>query len=155
MYVVQISSTSDKYILGKPILTKGSYNGTNTQSNDDVVSPAFMIASQLGAVSTFTGNDAALNAAIHCSNYLEVGTDGTRYTGWRLPTASEIAVIADRQNDSNYNPDVITEVLGGDYYYNLAGGRSFVKGKDQNSENTYVRCVRDLTDADLKRINGE
>ncbi|MBO7140202.1 MAG: hypothetical protein J6W19_06510 [Prevotella sp.] len=155
MYVVQISSTSDKYILGKPILTKGAYNGTNTQSNDDVVSPAFMIASQLGAVSTFTGNDAALNAAIHCSNYLEVGTDGTRYTGWRLPTASEIAVIADRQNDPNYNPDVITEVLGGDYYYNLAGGRSFVIGKDQNSENTYVRCVRDLTDADLKRINGE
>lgn len=154
MYVVQISSTSDKYILGKPILTKGSYNGTNTQSDDDVVSPAFMIASQLGAVSTFTGNDAALNAAIHCSNYLEVGTDGTRYTGWRLPTASEIAVIADRQNDDNYT-DVITEVLGGDYYYNLAGDRSFVIGKDEDSENTYVRCVRDLTDADLKRINGE
>lgn len=148
MYVVQISSTSDKYILGKPILG----NPSDAQSSDDVVSPAFMIASQLGAVSPF---DNGYDAAVHCRSYMEVGTDGTRYTGWRLPTASEIAVIADRQNDPNYNPDVITEVLGGDYYYNLAGGRSFVKGKDQSDTYTYVRCVRDLTDADLKRINGE
>ena len=157
MYVVQISSTSDEYVLGKPILTKGrnTQTGQYTQSDDDVVSPAFMIASQLGAVSPFTGDDAALNAAIHCSTYMEVGTDETRYTGWRLPTAEEIAVIADRQNDPTFTPDVIVEVLGGDYYYNLSGGRSFVKGKNPNSDNTYVRCVRDLTEADLKRLNGE
>lgn len=148
MYVVQISSTSDEYVLGTPILG----NPSASQSQDHVVSPAFMIASQLGAVSTF---DNGKDAADHCRAYMEVGTDGVKYTGWRLPTAEEIAVIADRQNDPTFNPDVIVEVLGGDYYYNLSGGRTFVKGKDSQSTNTYARCVRDLNEADLKRLNGE
>ena len=149
MYVVQISSTSDQYVLGTPILG----NPSSSQSQDHVVSPAFMIASQLGAVTPFTGTNAARNAADHCRAYMEVGTDGVKYTGWRLPTAEEIAVIANRQDDRTYNPDVIETVMSGHYYYNLSGGYTTVPGKTGND--IYVRCVRDLTEADLKRLNGE
>lgn len=146
MYVIQITSTSDKYILGKPIMG----NPSSSQSMDNVVSPAFMIASQLGAVSTFTNGQ---NAANHCKTYMEVGTDGTRYVGWRLPTEKEIGVIEKYQDN---NPDVITQVLSGEYYWHLGNGTIRISsGEGGSATNAYVRCVRDLTDADLKRINGE
>lgn len=155
MYVIQISSTSDEYILGRPV--KG--NPSENQSYDDVVSPAFMIASQLGAVSAFGGDNAATEAANHCERYMEVAEDGTRYTGWRLPTKSEISVIADYQNGniggvtipSQYR--VLTVVLGGDYYWSLSGER--VSTVEESTETiTYLRCVRDLSAEEVDRQNG-
>lgn len=151
MYVIQITSTSDKYMLGKPIMGIPS----ESQSQDHVVSPAFMIASQLGVVTqgggipSFTGQ----TAADHCKTYMEVGTDGTRYTHWRLPTKEEIGVIVAYQNDRNAQ-DVITQVLGGQNYWCLDGSVAQT-GTGRNPEYTFLRCVRDLTDEDLKRINGE
>ena len=146
MYVIQITSSSDSHALGKPVLD-GNY-----QSQDHVVSPAFMIASQLGAVTSTTSPTAA---ATHCGTYMEVGTDGTRYVGWRLPTAEEINVIIGYQNGEYTGGVTMVEVLGGRYYWTLNGESALVPtGTDGTANNAYVRCVRDLTLAEIAKLNG-
>lgn len=160
MYVIQISSTSDKYVLGRPYVNQQTH-----QSNDDVVSPAFMIASQLGAVTPFVGDRGAANAAEHCAHYLEVAKDGTRYSGWRLPTEKEIQVITGYQYGNiggvsiaeDYR--VLTEVLGGYYYWSLSGepvvANDGTHGTDYGSDTpSYLRCVRDLSAEEVERLNG-
>lgn len=164
MYVIQISSTSDTYVLGRPYV-----NTTTHQSNDNVVSPAFIIASQLGAVTPFLGDNGAANAAEHCSRYMEVAEDGTRYTGWRLPTEAEIKIITNYQYGNiggvtvpiDYR--VLIPVLTGYYYWDLAGNpqrawqpqgnetdNSYTGLRDQS----YLRCVRDLSAEEVDRLNG-
>lgn len=154
MYVIQISSTSEGYIMGRPILG----NPNQYLSQDDVVSPAFMIASQLGAVTPFTGNNAATNAAAHCSRYMEVATDGTRYTGWRLPTPDEISVITRYQqgtingvtiSDANYR--AMTPVLTGNTYWSLTGN---AVSTGMGEGGPYLRCVRDLSATEVDHLNG-
>ena len=156
MYVIQISSTSDDYVLGRPYVNQNTH-----QSQDDVVSPAFMIASQLGAVTQFTGNNAASNAADHCDSYMEVSKDGTRYTGWRLPTQSEIKVIVGYQegeiDDVTILPayQTIAPVLTGALYWCLSGNR--IRTSDNEivtTGNAYLRCVRDLSAEEIERLNG-
>ena len=157
MYVIQISSTSDSYVLGRPYV-----NQTTHQSNDNVVSPAFMIASQLGAVTPFTGNNGPTNAATHCSQYMEVASDGMRYTGWRLPTEAEISVITGYQYGDIEGveiPDdyqVLTPVLTGRYYHSLSGQEVEANpNAGQNSQTkSYLRCVRDLSAEEVERLNG-
>lgn len=152
MYVIQISSTSSKYVLGKPNLGNPGPN----QSLDEVVSPAFMIASQLGVVSN--GWNPA-DAAEHCSRYMEVGTDGTRYVGWRLPTEDEIEVIRDYQNGvfGNItipaNDRVMDGVLKGRYYYNLSGGTTASNWSNAQNGN-FLRCIRELSAAEIEKLNG-
>ena len=146
MYILQISSTSDQYVLGHAVLDG------NFQSQDHVVSPALMIASQLGAVSLFNN---AQNAAKHCGKYMEVGTDKTKYVGWRLPTKEEINVIIGYQNDNKYAETIVT-VLGGQYYWTLDGTAAYVTGGSGGSTTSaYVRCVRDLTADEVKDINSK
>lgn len=151
MYVIQISSTSEGYIMGRPILG----NPNQYLSQDDVVSPAFMIASQLGAVTPTNDNQ---TAATHCSNYMEVAADGTRYTGWRLPTADEIRVITRYQNGtingvtiSNANYQAMTPVLTGRTYWSLTG-EAVNSGIGEGGP--YLRCVRDLSAEEVNRLNG-
>ena len=147
MYVIQITSSSSTYALGKPVLD-GNY-----QSQDHVVSPAFMIASQLGAVQP-TGSPTT--AATHCGTYMEVGTDGTRYTGWRLPTEEEINVIIGYQNGDYTAGVTMVEVLGGRYYWTLNGTAALVPtGTQGSADNAYVRCVRDLSLAEINQLDGE
>lgn len=146
MYVLQITSTSDKYVLGKPVLD-GNY-----QSQDRVVSPAFMIASQLGAV---TNTNSPTTAATHCGTYMEVeeGT-GKRFVGWRLPTKQEVEVIIDYQNGENTHNVTMVEVLGGAYYWSLDGTAAYVPtGSNGTATNAYVRCVRDLTLEEVNALN--
>ncbi len=146
MYVIQITSTSDKYVLGNPVLDN------NYQSQDKVVSPAFMIASQLGAVTT---TNSATTAATHCGTYMEVGTDGTRYVGWRLPTKQEIEVIIGYQNGEYTKGVTMVEVLGGQYYWALDGTSAYVSTGDQGTAtNAYVRCVRSLTLDEIEQLNS-
>ena len=146
MYVLQITSTSDKYVLGKPVLD-GNY-----QSQDRVVSPAFMIASQLGAV---TNTDSPTTAATHCGTYMEVeaGT-GKRFVGWRLPTKQEVEVIIDYQSGTNTNNVTMVPVLTGSYYWSLDGTSAYVStGTNGSANNAYVRCVRDLTLEEVNALN--
>lgn len=151
MYVIQISSTSEGYIMGRPILGNPNAN----LSQDDVVSPAFMIASQLGAVTPF---DAANAAATHCSRYMEVAEDGTRYTGWRLPTEDEISVITRYQQGtingvtiSNAAYQAMTPVLTGRTYWSLTG-EAVNTGIGEGGP--YLRCVRDLSATEVDHLNG-
>lgn len=156
MYVIQISSTSDTYVLGRPYV-----NQTSHQSQDNVVSPAFMIASQLGAVTPFTGNNGPVNAATHCSRYMEV-SNGIRYTGWRLPTEAEIKVITGYQYGniggvaipSQYQ--AITPVLTGMWYHSLSGTPVLANpnADAQSATQSYLRCVRDLSAEEVARLNG-
>ena len=151
MYVIQISSTSEGYIMGRPILG----NPNQYLSQDDVVSPAFMIASQLGAVTTTNDNQVA---ATHCGNYMEVAEDGTRYTGWRLPTPDEIGVITRYQQGtingvtiSNAAYQAMTPVLTGNTYWSLTG-QAVSTGMGQGGP--YLRCVRDLSATEVDHLNG-
>jgi|GEM_PF-1686102 hypothetical protein len=146
MYVIQITSASNEYAVGKPVVD-GNY-----QSQDHVVSPAFMIASQLGAV---TRTESPTTAATHCGTYMEVGTDGTRYVGWRLPTKEEINVIIGYQNGIYTHNVTMVEVLGGAYYWTLDGTSANVPTGDQGTAtNAYVRCVRDLSLSEISKLNN-
>ena len=146
MYVIQTTSASTDYVLGNARLD------ANYQSQDKVVSPAFMIASQLGATTPFSDGAAA---ARHCGTYMEVGTDGTRYTGWRLPTEEEINFIISYQENPDVSGVKMVEVLGGAYYWALDGNTvNYKNGTQGTADNAYTRCVRDLTLEDIERLNA-
>lgn len=147
MYVVQITSTnqtSSDYKIGHVT----NINETTKLSPENVVSPAFMLASQLGTVSTF---GKGVNASNHCDKYVEVRTDGKKYTGWRLPTAAEIGVITKYQYDSKQN--VMSEVLRGYKYWALDGSK--VTANKNGSGSGYVRCVRDLSPDEVKELENK
>lgn len=147
MYVVQITSTnqtSSDYKIGHVT----NINETTKLSPENVVSPAFMLASQLGTVSTF---GKGVNASNHCDKYVEVRTDGKKYTGWRLPTAAEIGVITKYQYDSKQN--VMSEVLRGRQYWALDGSK--VTANKNGSGSGFVRCVRDLSPEEVKELENK
>lgn len=166
MYVVQITNTDGTYNIGH--VTKKD-DGT---SDDNVVSPAFMLASQLGFVYSngfaddYQGSGWGTSkvegsgnkkARTHCETYKEVSKDQKTneikiYTGWRLPTKAEILIIADRQN--NY-PEALSEVLNtGDYYYTLDGDKQVTKSS-RNPSGPFVRCVRDLTPSEVAELEAK
>ena len=146
MYVVQITNIpqNSEYKIGH--VTKIDSN--TKQSQEDVVSPAFMLASQLGTVYTF---DNGVNASNHCDKYVEVSMDGKRYTDWRLPTASEIGVITKYQYKNNQN--VIDVVLAGGSYWALDGSQ--VEANTRDWETGFVRCVRDLSPEEVKELENK
>lgn len=146
MYVVQITNIpqNSEYKIGH--VTKIDSN--TKQSQEDVVSPAFMLASQLGTVTPFNNG---VDASNHCDKYVEVRTDGKKYTDWRLPTASEIGVITKYQYDKNQN--VIDVVLAGKTYWALNGSQ--VTANTNNSDTGYVRCVRDLSPDEVKELENK
>ncbi len=162
MYVIQITSASDDYVIGYPTLTDNA-------SNDNVVSPAFMLASQLGVItkyntSTLEGETEAnfTLAKNHCATYMEVGTDGYEYKNWRLPTAGEIGVIIKYQDGEYTSGTTMVEVLTSRYYWNLSGTCSDLgSGKNNDTptatdqRSTWIRCVRDLTLAEIQALNGD
>ena len=141
MYVVQITSTQQgsNYKIGH--VKNTSY------SEENVVSPAFMLASQLGTV---TAHSTGESASQHCNDYVEVSKDGKVYDDWRLPTPAEIGVITKYQYDESQN--VITEVLKGRYYWAL--NHKKIKTRDKNS-GTGARCVRDLSPDEVKELENK
>lgn len=135
MYFVRITKTSNEYVLSDPALDADGYT-EGSPENNKLVAPAFMIASQLGTVSTtnFT------NAKEHCKQYAEKGQNGEVYDDWRLATEAELAIIDKYQNTDG---SVIDEVLGGKYYW-AASGEAYQtqNGTQGTSTNAYIRCVR-------------
>ena len=146
MYVVQITNIpqNSEYKIGH--VTKIDSN--TKQSQEDVVSPAFMLASQLGTVTPFNNG---VDASNHCDKYVEVRTDGKKYTDWRLPTASEIGVITKYQYEENQN--VIDVVLAGKTYWALNGSQ--VTANTNNRNTGFVRCVRDLSPEEVKELENK
>lgn len=148
MYVVQITNTpqNSKYKIGHVT----NIDPNTKQSQEDVVSPAFMLASQLGTVKVFSDGE-GVKASNHCDKYVEVRTDGKKYTDWRLPTASEIGVITNYQY--NKNQDVIDVVLAGGSYWALNGKQ--VEANPNDTYTGYVRCVRDLSPDEVKALENK
>ena len=149
MYVVQITNTpqNSKYKIGHVT----NIDKNTKLSSEDVVSPAFMLASQLGTVTAFTNKNDGKNASEHCDKYIEVRKDGKKYTDWRLPTASEIGVITKYQYDKNQN--VIDVVLAGGSYWALNGKQ--VEANPNDTYTGYVRCVRDLSPDEVKELENK
>ena len=155
MYIIQVSSTKDsKYNIAHPNINKSGY------TNDEVVSPAFMIASQLGAVySSYFDQDKAKE---HCITYREVKKENGKqviYDGWRLPTKTEIQFIVDFQKES-YKHNASSEfkkpikpVLEGANYYTL--NNETVATGVESGDDAYVRCVRDLTPAEVDELDKQ
>lgn len=139
MYVVQITETDGTYVIGH-----------GTSDNDDMVSPAFMLASQLGVVTI--GNSTFNMAKNHCDKYIEVNTDKKKYTDWRLPTPSEVKVICKYQNNKNQN--VMSEVLKRRYYW-TRNGQTTIANSNDNSSKGFIRCVRDLSPDEVKELENK
>lgn len=150
MYIIQVSSTKNStYNIAHPIA------GANGYSTDNVVSPAFMIASQLGAIYTNYLNKE--DAPGHCKTYREVDVNGNKYDNWRLPTAAEIKFIADFQKESfktnsKAEKKPIKTVLSGQYYYTM-DGKSIDTG--MSNSGTAIRCVRDLTPREVEELDKQ
>lgn len=156
MYIIQVSSTKDsKYNIAHPNIDKST-----GYTNDEVVSPAFMIASQLGAVQSGSFNQTT--AKTHCETYREVKKENGKqviYDGWRLPTKTEIQFIVDFQKESYKNnkgekKQPIKPVLEGANYYTLNNIDVATNISGANS-GTFVRCVRDLTPREVEELDKQ
>lgn len=144
MYVIQITKSDGTYKIARP-----RFN--NLKSDDHTVSPAFMLASQLGVVSPFRTFEDAAN---HCDAYVEVSMNKKRYDDWRLPTQEEINSIVEFQNDKKAR-NTMDRVLIGRYYWTANGGRSNeVPGWSSNNYPGAVRCIRDLSPAEVQELEN-
>ena len=144
MYVIQITKSDGTYKIARP-----RFN--NLKSDDHTVSPAFMLASQLGVVSAF---DTFKDAANHCEKYVEVSKNKKRYDDWRLPTQEEINSIVEFQNDKKA-ANTMDRVLKGYYYWTANGGKSNkVPGSNINNYPGAVRCIRDLSPAEVQELEN-
>lgn len=139
MYHVRLTSSSSSYTVGIPKLDDRGYTDVG-DDNKVLVSPSFMIASQLGA----TYSPTSVNmAASHCNQYVEVYEDPqtgetVHLKDWRLPTEAEINIIIRFQYAENAAMD---EVLAGQYYWSATGAVENPNGDGGTS--SAVRCIRD------------
>ena len=144
MYVIQITKSDGTYKIARP-----RFN--NLKSDDHTVSPAFMLASQLGVVNPFNTFE---DAAKHCDAYVEVSTNKKRYDDWRLPTQEEINSIVEFQNDKKA-ANTMDRVLKGYYYWTANGGKSNkVPGSNITNTPGAVRCIRDLSPAEVQELEN-
>lgn len=155
MYFVTITQTSDKYNIAHPLTERvGAYNNQeaaiNTQENDQLVSPSFMLASQLGTVlaSEFDWDKAREHCAYYVETYKDQDGKTQHLTDWRLPTTAEIDVIIEYQNRAT---NVMEEVLTGERYY-VAWSEADGNGTADvasGSGGSAVRCIRDVKPDDV------
>ena len=144
MYVIQITKSDGTYKIARPRFNK-------LKSDDHTVSPAFMLASQLGVVSRFKTFEDAAN---HCDAYVEVSMNKKRYEDWRLPTQEEINSIVEFQNDTKA-ANTMDRVLKGYYYWTANGGKSNkVPGSNIDNSPGAVRCIRDLSPAEVQELEN-
>lgn len=144
IYHVTINATgagAGAYTIGRPRMDSEGYTDAGP-SNAQLISPSFMIASQLGESSNMASFKNYQQAAKeHCKQYVEVYEDENgqevHLKGWRLPTAAEIQILLDRQGIDNAAVD---EVLPGAQYISASG---VVDGKAGGTDGTYIRCIRD------------
>ena len=154
MYHVHISATSKDYIVARPKILDADGNPTTDVENghtDDsadnslLVSPSFMIASQLGVTSSvYSSSESNYQRALNqCKNYVETYKDENgnvvHLKDWRLPTKAEIDIIATLQEKTDGAVDI---VLAGDYYF-CASPERFTEGAGTDATGYFIRCIRD------------
>lgn len=177
MYLVQISSTSKKYTVARPKM-EGTGVGSVTalgEENNRLVSPAFMLASNLGNI----GDVNWVKAQENCKYYVEYSIytvqkadqlEGKKYDDnghrrfddWRLPTYAELQIIAGYQSTQ----DKVMDMVLTDKYYWAADTNTYLDtanpepedkqiptGTDSKSDGK-VRCIRDVTPEDLKELRA-
>lgn len=156
MYHVHVTATSSEYTIARPKIidaegnvTKDVENGQTDDSADNslLVSPSFMIASQLGVTaSVSSANENNYQRALNqCKNYVETYKDENGRTvhlrDWRLPTKAEIDIIADLQEKTDGAVDI---VLAGRYYFCASPTRYTAGASDYESSGYFIRCIRDV-----------
>lgn len=136
MYFVRITKTSNEYVLSVPAVDEYGYTDDSPENNQ-LVAPAFMIASQLGTVT----NQYFSSAKEHCKQYAEKSIAEQVYDDWRLPTEAELKIIEKYQG---VDGSVIDIVLGGKYYWAASGKRVFISSGNNNPDNdkAFIRCIR-------------
>lgn len=153
MYLVQITSTSGSHTVARPNTTMedGQLITVSDEENNQLISPAFMLASQLGTV---TSGLSWTNAKEQCKQYVEVVkyNDNTirRFDDWRLPTEAELSIIADYQK---IYTDVLDEVLKGSNYWTALQNYSY-SVPNPSTQGTGARCIRDVTPEDLEEFRA-
>ena len=157
MYVVRTTTTTPEFNVGYPVLDAEGVT-ENTESNANVVSPKFAVASQLGETryQSIITLAAQYNykvpvvgefyklAVEHCREYVEttfIDKDGDNtwdegetvihYDDWRLPTKAEINAIIRFQENSR----AMDRLLIGQFYFCAAGGG---EDADINVEENWV-----------------
>lgn len=150
MYHIQITSTSDEYTLARPKLDENG-NTSKSDDNKNIVSPSFMINSQLGTSVNVVSD--LTKAHVYASCYAEVYEDGGKhyvYNDWRLPTEAEIKIILKYQELGNQKSEAMFKVLGGGRIWSASGE---VENNNADNDNLGIRLVRDIFDEDdLKGI---
>lgn len=174
MYLVQISSTSNQYTVARPKMT-GTGVGSVTalgEENNRLVSPMFMLASNLGNI----GDVNWAKAQDNCKYYVEYSIytidkadrlngktydeyGHRRFDDWRLPTYAELQIIAGYQTTQS---EVMDKVLT-DVYYWAADTNTYLETNRPTVEEIpsstgsdgKVRCIRDVTPDDLKEFRAQ
>lgn len=148
MYHIRITSTSNAYVLGVPQKDAKGYTAGG-EDNANLVSPSFMINSQLGA--TQGANTSIEAAAQYCAQYQETykGSDGKVYiySDWRLPTRAEINIIIKYQGKPGALAESMYTVMTGSSYWSptgLVANPNYPRGAS-----SATRCVRDMYDDTL------
>ena len=154
MYHIRITASSGDYTLGIPRRDADNYTASDdvVPNNSKVVSPSFLIASQLGATQTASST---AQAESHCARYVETYVDDEGNTvhldNWRLPTQYEIGVILGLQPGANENTDdmAVDRVLTGSRYWSASGAVSSSNWHNVTTSGSYnIRCIRDVYDTD-------
>ena len=173
MYHIRVTATSDEYTLGTPRITDGVTD--SGEDNAKLVSPSFMIASQLGVVQmnnikySNRNNSSSYLAEMkvifgeHCKNYVETytrrksngETETIHLDDWRLPTESELNIIMSLQGKSGDNNTAIDYLINAGFYYTATGPKynnnhahgGMVNASTNPTSYTAVRCVRDAFDS--------
>lgn len=165
MYHIQITSTSDEYVIGRPKLDEHGHT-MDGEDNARMVSPSFMINSQLGATTGTVTTSAEQLEWVHsyAEHYAEVFKDreGNKrvYQDWRLPTAAELKIISKFQgtdgqlgSERNNESDAMFIVMNGKSYWTASGEviNGTEIGSDGNIEANFpladrycLRLVRDV-----------
>lgn len=163
MYHIQITSTSDEYVIGRPKLDANGHTMAG-EDNAKVVSPSFMINSQLGAK---TGNVADNEnqmewAHAYADHYAEVFVDpetGEKrvYRDWRLPTAAEIRIISKFQGTDgtlgstpNNQADAMFIVMNGRSYCTANG--MVINGTEIGPDGNVIPNFPNATDYAIRLV---
>ena len=148
LYTIQFSSNkyATDYTIAKPVV-----NNEN-MSDDNTVSPAYILASTTKGEKSAKNNQAARD---YCKKYQEKATtykkERLELNGWRLPTKEEINRIYKLGNDDKA---ISKQLLRGEYYWTLDGDKTERNGNNTQS-GTYVRCVHDLTPGEIELIEKQ
>jgi hypothetical protein len=161
MYHVRTTASSTEYKIGLPKTIVDPATGLTItapgEDNAQLVSPSFIIASRLGAVTPGDMSNANQNNAAerekrrlaiarhHAANYVEVAEDGTVYKDWRLPTDAELKIIMGLQGTENESADAIDFLLSGTFYIS-GNGEVYNENniRNDNVNNWGIRCVHDV-----------